>query len=604
MANGMGSLWIGTSGLQSSQNALNITSNNIANVDTDGYVRQQVLFEDKKYISTGLTAAISKQTYGLGVSIADVIHNRDVFLDQSYRTETGRQNFYSVCYETSKEVENVFQELDGESFQEILSGDTSLWVAFQEFAKDPSSSVNQNLVLQKASLFITRSAAVYGDLKSYQSQLNTQIRDDIDRINELGKTIYDLNTQIQKIEAGGVETAMNLRDSRDMALDELASLVKIRYTEQANHIVTVSVEGAEFVSEAGVYEMGMSEDDITGFITPIWPQLNDENVFNLNAEISSEYNNDLGELKGLVIARGDHIANYTDMMGVTASEYATQIGMSVLMNSEAEFDNLVHSLTTSINDLLCPNTTTQSSTDGDNLKFLDADGNVLYTAARNSDGKYHLADAAGNTLYDDNQNAIIISADAKFLDVNTASTGSDGNLPPQELFTRNGCDRYTEITTKSGEKIYLYNEEDLNDTSKMYTTGSIKVNDAIKQDSSMIPYLRQNGEVNMPMAEDIATAWGTKTIALNPTQTGKLTFAEYYEQMIGEVGTNGSIYKNTTENLEGTVEEIDFRRDSVLAVSSDEELTNMIKYQNAYNAASRYFNVISDMLEYVIEQLG
>lgn len=93
MANGMGSLYIGSSGLRTSQNALNTTANNLANVDTTGYVRQQVIQADRHYNTFDKNAAISNQQSGLGVSIADVIHSRDIFLDKSYRTETGRQSF-------------------------------------------------------------------------------------------------------------------------------------------------------------------------------------------------------------------------------------------------------------------------------------------------------------------------------------------------------------------------------------------------------------------------------------------------------------------------------------------------------------------------------
>ena len=84
MANGMGTLYIASSGLRNSQNALNTTANNLANVDTEGYVRQQVLFSDKEYNTFG-TAAVSKQQAGLGLDIGDVVHARDYFLDKAYR---------------------------------------------------------------------------------------------------------------------------------------------------------------------------------------------------------------------------------------------------------------------------------------------------------------------------------------------------------------------------------------------------------------------------------------------------------------------------------------------------------------------------------------
>ena len=76
MANGFGTLFIGVSGLQSSQNALNTTANNLANVDTTGYVRQQVLFTDRNYVTFNETTAVSKQQSGLGVYIGDSFQRR------------------------------------------------------------------------------------------------------------------------------------------------------------------------------------------------------------------------------------------------------------------------------------------------------------------------------------------------------------------------------------------------------------------------------------------------------------------------------------------------------------------------------------------------
>ena len=204
MANGFGSMFIGVAGLQSSQNALNVTSNNLANLDTTGYVRQSVLFADRDYVTFNTTAAISNQQSGLGVTIGDVVHSRDVFLDRLYRTESSRQSFYASTSEALTEVQNYYQELEGQAFQDAL---TDFWGSFQELYKYPEDSVYQNLVIQKAQLFTSRSSAVYSGLKSYQYNINSQISDDIDQVNELGKTISELNLQIQKIgETQGAET--------------------------------------------------------------------------------------------------------------------------------------------------------------------------------------------------------------------------------------------------------------------------------------------------------------------------------------------------------------------------------------------------------------
>ena len=150
MANGFGSFYVGNSGLQYAQNALNVTANNLANVNTVGYVREQVRFADRHYITRNdPTSRTNMQQSGLGVSIGDVAHARDIFLDKAFRLETGRQNFYEACYDVTSYIEDMFQELDGEEFKQSIS---DLWIAVQEFAKDPADSTNQNLLLQKSTL--------------------------------------------------------------------------------------------------------------------------------------------------------------------------------------------------------------------------------------------------------------------------------------------------------------------------------------------------------------------------------------------------------------------------------------------------------------------
>ena len=138
MANGFGSLYVGASALQSQQNALNVVANNLSNVNTAGYVRQQVIFADRNY-SSFAQASVSTQRAGLGVDIGDVVHARDVFLDKAYRSETGRQAFYAASYDAVSEVQTYLQEMQGQSFQTALS---DLHEAFSEFAKDPSDAVS------------------------------------------------------------------------------------------------------------------------------------------------------------------------------------------------------------------------------------------------------------------------------------------------------------------------------------------------------------------------------------------------------------------------------------------------------------------------------
>lgn len=582
MANGFGSLYVGASAIQSQQNALNVVANNLSNVNTAGYVRQQVLFSDRNYTSFA-AASISDQRLGLGVDIGDVVHARDVFLDKAYRSESGRQAFYATSYDAITEVETLLQETQGIAFKEALA---DLHEAFAEYAKDPSDAVNQNLVMQKSSLFVSRVASLNQGMRDYQSTINTKITNDVQRINELGDKISTLNLQIQRIESAGVETAMDLRDSRDLYLDELSKLAKISFKENPDGVVKVQLEGVEFVTENSCNPLALKEDLATGFKTPYWPQLSDTEadvyteVFDIQ-NAKAENGTDVGEVKALLLARGDHHANYLDIEGLTSQQYNNGPANSVMENNEAELDKLFHTIVMAINDEICPNTTTGE----------------VYGA-----GKF----TPPLTATTANGQTITLTENTKILDVENCCVGSDGKLPPQELFTRIGCERYTQVQVNiDGEEktLYVYNEEDPKDLSKCYTTEYTRINEALVEDESLLAHKSQNGEIAYDLGQRLETIWSDSQYTINPSDTTPCTFTDFYVKWIGEVANVGSVYSTTASSLQGTTDTIDNNRQMVVGVSSDEELTNMIRYQQAYNAASRYINVVSTMIEYLLQSL-
>lgn len=566
MGNGFGSLYVGASGLQNAQNAINTTANNLANVDTKGYVRQQVRYADKNYtILKDSRANVNMQQSGLGVSIGDVVHARDIFLDKTYRQETGRMSFYSARYETATYVEDLMQELNGQQFKQSVS---DLWQAFQEVSTKPADSTNQNLVLQKADLLVSRTQKLYSDLQNYQSNINNQIKDDVDRVNTIGNRIYELNLQIQKVESGGTETAMTLRDERDNLLDELGNYGRIEVTEDATGFVYVDMEGVRFVDENRCYNMGLKAADGTGFYTPYWPQQSDVEkgqyvlVFRLSGEISSEMNTDIGSIKSKLLVRGDTYGRREDM---ASEESYGNIEGCTLMEVEAELDVLFSNIVRSMNDIYCPNTETTSA-------FTSKDG-VTYPAG------------------------------TKILDEENCARGVDGELPPRELFTRIGIDRYTKVTGTDGKTYYVYNEEDPDVSSTRYAIGTITVNSDLKRQITLMPAYKKDGSVDYEMGAKLAAAWEVKDMKLNPYDQKPCTFEEYYDKMVDQLGIEGNTYKSVTETLSGAVSSVDSKRQQVSGVSSDEELSNMIKFQSAYNAASRFMNVISEMTETIVTGL-
>ena len=82
-----------------------------------------------------------------------------------------------------------------------------------------------------------------------------------------------------------------------------------------------------------------------------------------------------------------------------------------------------------------------------------------------------------------------------------------------------------------------------------------------------------------------------------------LTFEQFFEALVDDVGSEGKVYESMVASQDNLSSGLDNGRQEVMGVSSDEELTNMVRYQQAYNAASRYINVITTMMDTVIQMI-
>lgn len=541
----MSSLYIGTSGLQTSQNALNTTAHNLSNIDTTGFVRQQILQGTRTY-NTILynTSAVANQEIGLGVNYVKVRQVRDYFLDQSYRKESGRSMFYEVSANAMEEVENLLGELQGEAFQHSIE---NLWTSVQELAKDPSNAVTQGMFVQRASSFLERAVSVYDQLSSYQDNLNKQVYQMVDKINKYGDQIVALNESIRVIEAGGIESPNDLKDLRNQLIDELSQMAEISYSQELDGSISIQIEGVDFVKNDRCFKMDLKMDATTGFYTPFWPQnaiykelpdgtreynINGAEVFDLKREISTDLDTDIGGLKAVLLARGDHRADYTDL----DQDKYDDVSQSIVMNIQAEFDNLIHNVITKINSIL------------------EESGYM-----QNADGS------------------------------------------PIQLFEKVTTPGYDwDDATQS----WVYREEDPRISDSLYSVKNLRINRELLQSPSKLGFKKADGEVDYDTAEKLKAAFTEEAYSLNPNVKKKTCFVDYYTDLVSQVANSGAVYRSICTNQESTLGSICAAREQVIGVSSDEELSNMIKFQNAFNASSRYINVIDEMLEHLLTSLG
>lgn len=552
----MGSLYLGTSGLRTSSNALNTVAHNVTNVDTDGYTRQQISLVTSSYNTLSKTdCATSYKQLGLGVTYAETRQVRDYFLDVNYRRESGRSEFYNTSVDALNQVEDILGEASGaESFSTSFE---NLWTSIEELMKDPCNEVNQNLFVTRAYEFVTQSQDVYKSLCDYQLNLNVTIKNQVDSINECAQKVEDLNIAIMQIESGGVEHANDLRDERNHILDEIASYGNMSWKENDEGYVSVQFEGTDLVQGGIVNKIGLYEDQKTGFYTVYWGQnasyeydadgnrvvrpesLEDAKVFELSRPISSDLNTDVGALKAALYARGDHNATYEDLEDY--DYYDSTISQSVLMNVEAEFDSLIHNVSTKIN-------------------------SILKEAADEAAKKY----PASTYLKND---------DGTYIQLFTLKTGNTTISP-----------------TTSDAKLKDYFDS--------FTVSNLDINMELRQTPSKLGFRLDDGSEDIETMIKFSDAFQKQDYTLNPNVTTPVNFREFYNAMVSQVATTGSVFTIIKDAQAQTISSIDSAREQILGVNTDEELTFMIQYQNAYNAASRYINVIDEMLEHLLTSLA
>lgn len=638
----MGSLFTsfntGVSGLHTAQSGLNTTSHNLANVKTKGYTRQQNIQTDRYYQNVKVAVDGSQIQTGLGTTVSAIRQIRDAFLDKEYHLETGRKAFYEKLSETSGEIEDIFGETEGMEFRNNLQ---SLWNVMQEMANNPEDITKRRLFVSTAESFLETAQNIYTQLNTYQVSLNKEISDQVDRINTIGETIAYYNKEIVKIEAGGVENANDYRDARNLLLDELATYTNFNYQEDEKGGIQVYIENALFVDAGVSYHLGCEKIPENGFYTVRWMDNGYGDAFDTSEAYSTERKTDVGSLRGILTARGLKIANYSDIpdqpqkedfidnKGVfdetaykvaqnkyeaEVSAYNNTTGNSIITQIQAQFDRLIHNVVTKINDAFAPNIEIK----GDQVDLgtattgTTADGEA-FDMTKLTGGKYKVLDVINCPVGADDHETIGTEVFSRgqidryqkiTLNGQIYGKDADGNDIPlaQKTVDADGNETYT---------LYLYNEENESDIDWMYTLNSMVINKELTADYSLLE-VKANPELGLDGAyafgqnlfQDLLHSWDEDLGVLDPNSQASYNFDDYYTNMIGGLGIRGNDWNNMVDYQTSLAESIEDKRQQVAGVSSDEELVNMMKYQHAYNAASRYINTIDSMLETLIERLG
>jgi flagellar hook-associated protein 1 FlgK len=239
---------LGARALQANQLGVEVTGQNLANSSNPAYSRQRVV------LTTSLPTPTVFGMQGTGVQVSSIQQVRDFMLDGQIRDESSSSGYWNAQQNSLENAQTQLGEFlnlnatgsatDSQGLSDQLN---NLFNSFQSLATDPTSIAQRQNVVNEAQSLASGLNQASKQLSSLNSSLNTSITNNVTAANQLLSQIADLNSQIAKATATG-GTANDLNDTREQDLENLANLVNIKTTTNADGTVDVSVGGAQLIS--------------------------------------------------------------------------------------------------------------------------------------------------------------------------------------------------------------------------------------------------------------------------------------------------------------------------------------------------------------------
>ena len=560
-------LYIGKSSLAAQLYAMQVTGNNIANVDTDGYTRQQLNTTPGSSVSVGTNLIL-----GSGVTVEQVQRVRNELLDLHIRDQNASTGKWETVSSTLSELESIFTETSDATLGDVIN---EFWNSWYDLSNDPESSVCKSTVMNQGIVLANRFQSMADSMSSMRQNIDSAITTTVDEINTIASSIADLNQKIVEMEAGGEQQANDYRDQRDLLLDELSGYVNISSTEMANGEVSVYIGGSLLVGGSNARELDVSQN-AEGFSDVIW------------ADTGSAVTLQDGSLAGYIEARDTIIPKYSDRLDSLASEIIEAVnrvhsqGMGTTLNSSVTASNAVSDPTAAL--------------DSAGLSYSPTDG-TFTIAVYDSDGAFVEEQTITVDADADSLNDIRDAINAAFVGSGNVSASIDASNRLE--ITSAGSNTFSFVDSSgNGDSSDLLMALGINTFFSGDDALSIDVNESIVSDPSLI----STGTTSEPGDNSIALAIADLSDAL-VLEGGTATINDYYETTIGTLGVDSLEASQMLENCELVGESYESQREMYSGVSLDEEMTNMLKYQQAYNAAAKFISAVSDLMDVLFETL-
>ena len=543
-------------GLLAQQLAIEVTGQNIANVETEGYSRQDVTFEantPRHAIKYG-----SMHQIGTGVRVAGIERAHDQFLFEQIMDEGDLTGSTEVKKEIFEQLEVLFNEGSGRSLNDALS---SFFASVHDLATNARGLSERADLVSKAEHLASTFNQTGKQLFTIQRNIDATIETEVAEINSLTTQIGKLNESIHANEPASQYKANDLRDNRDRLVKELSKKIDIQLIEESDNQISLTLkDGTALVLKGRVFKLSTS--------------LNGDN--DSFKDVNIEYGSGLKNITSTIT--GGELHGYLDMRD---TEVKSALGkMNILSASFIQEFNGIHRAGFGIDrssglDFFSPlDVTVDHDVDNTGTAVVSMTNASPTTV---SVDEFEIAFTGSNAFTLNNLTTNASSGTFTF------TTGSTFNIKDGFAVTISG-------TAIAGDKVTFSVSEGA--ASKMSVSSTITAN--TKKIAAGTTTNGDGGNALLMAGLQNKLVFNSVTLS---SGSGSYTFDEYYNAVVSTIGIESFSAQATLRQQEGIMLQLNSRRESISGVSIDEEMIKMIKFQQAYNASARMISVVDEMLD-------
>ena len=616
MASTFFGLDIAYTGVQAANAKLNTTANNIANVDTKGYTRQ----EATQVASDALRISQSYGMAGTGVTVTDINQVRNEFYDVKYWQAQTNLGQYDMKMYYMYQIEDYFTDKDTvEGFEPIFS---AMFDSLEEVYKQAGTPSTKTQFIGAAGDLCEYFNAQATNLEKLQLGVNEEIKNKVDEINSIAEQIATLNKQINTIEVNHLR-ANELRDKRNLLIDQLSKIVDVEVREtpiyttpggtEKSGIYTyeVSIAGGQILVQGYEYntlecvarsaEEKVNQSDADGLFEIKWSNTMDFNLYGANLG---------GELKGLIEVRDGNNEEY--FHGTTKSVKPNSDGTYEVTIEVPNKDYL-----TDMNKCTLPDsgqlTLVNTKYKYSGFEFDGTKNPPTYTftikpdagqaAPTIFDGKEASVgtkiDYQGIPYYQEQMNEWVRIFAKAMNDIEKTAVDEEGN-PAEVLFTAKDKVNGTEIKFDDSLADNKYKSSD-SDYYRL-TAGNISVNNEMVKDASKFGTtvdIKKGGD-----AQDVTELLLTVQDDKNKVNFRGCSAKEFLQCITSDIALSANNAKTFTENYTNINKSVSQTRLSISGVDNDEEALHLVKFQEAYNLSAKVMQIMTEIYDRLILQTG